>query len=401
MSTATGAACDGYGASATYEEIIDSSGDFSKRTITASGCPNHYSLCTGKSGTSGCGGVGERGTATEAAEQSHALEVPSSPVLRGSWGVDDEASTVQCSTDAIGIALNGVTIFTAAVGGDDCTTFVDVDDISSEWNSFDCCSGHTRSFMGATYHYHFPPSCLLAQIGDLVDGHSPQIGWALDGFPIYGPKGPNGVDMKYGGSLGPCTGDYCLDQCGGVEAELPEVDAFSYRYYVVGATSDLSTIPNDPKPSTASAAVFSNGRVSFSLNCYRGYLYSELTAGSTGSSGVTGSYTATALAGFATKYEPDGLCETGSVTTLEQCTNGWCSSSTSSSCNSAYLGVGSTSEEDSSTPSPTTPSPSTPSPPTPTPTPLESGTASASTPCAQASFTVCTGLCAVLLALLL
>ena len=29
-----------------------------------------------------------------------------------------------------------------------------------------------------------PPSCLLAQLGDLSDGHSPQIGWALDGFPI-------------------------------------------------------------------------------------------------------------------------------------------------------------------------------------------------------------------------
>jgi hypothetical protein len=263
-------------------------------------------------------------------------------VLRDSWGVDVTASIVACSTDAVGIALNGVTILTGAVGGDDCTTFVDVDDITSEWISFDCCSGHTRSFEGATYHYHFPPSCLLKQIGDLSDGHSPQIGWAYDGFPIYGPKGPGGIDMTYGGSYGSCTGSYCLDQCGGVEQELSSVDSFAYRYYVVGATSDLSTLPTNPKPSTASAAVFASGTKSFTLNCYRGYLYTELTAGSTGTTGVTSSYTATAVTGVTTKYEPSGLCASPTpVTTTADATNGFCSTSTSSSCNSAYAGVGS------------------------------------------------------------
>ena len=140
--------CDGYGSSSTYTETIDSSGSVSKRTITAAGCPNHYSICTGKSGTSGYGGLGEAGTATEAVVQDHSLNLPASPVLRDSWGVDVTASSVQCSTDAVGVALNGVTILTGAVGGDDCTTFVDVDDITSEWISFDCCSGHTRSFEG-------------------------------------------------------------------------------------------------------------------------------------------------------------------------------------------------------------------------------------------------------------
>ena len=46
------------------------------------------------------------------------------------------------STQAvIGITFNGVTMFTAAVGGDDCTTFVDVDDISSEWTSNEAFEG--------------------------------------------------------------------------------------------------------------------------------------------------------------------------------------------------------------------------------------------------------------------
>jgi len=260
------------------------------------------------------------------------------------------ASNVQCSTDAVAIALNGVTILTGAVGGDDCTTFLDVDDMEAEWNSFDCCSGHTRSFQGQTYHYHFPPSCLLAQIGDLSDGHSPQIGWAYDGFPVYGPKGPGGVDMKYGGSYGNCTGSYCLDQCGGVESALTEVDSFSYRYYVVGATSDLSTLPGNPKPSASAAGVFSSGRKSFTLNCYRGYLYSELTAGSTGTSGVNSSYTATVTTGVTTKYEPSGLCAGAGFTTIENADNGFCSTYTTSSCNSNFSGLAPTA---ATTPAPT------------------------------------------------
>ena len=24
------------------------------------------------------------------------------------------------------------------------------------------------------------------------EGHSPQLGWSLDGFPVYGPYGPGG-----------------------------------------------------------------------------------------------------------------------------------------------------------------------------------------------------------------
>merc|ERR1719399_1738413 len=152
----------------------------------------------------------------------------------------------------IAIALNGVSIYGGAV--DTSCASINVDDIASEWTSFDCCSGHSQR--EGDYHYHFPPSCLLMQIGDFSDGHSPQIGWAYDGFPIYGPKGPGGVDMRYGGAHGPCTGSYCLDECGGLELELLSVDKFKYRYYLVGATSDLSTLPADPKPSAAAAATF-------------------------------------------------------------------------------------------------------------------------------------------------
>ena len=57
-----GTACDMCGASATYTETIPDngrtrcdvgickSGSIAKRNIVSNGCPNHYSVCTGKAG---------------------------------------------------------------------------------------------------------------------------------------------------------------------------------------------------------------------------------------------------------------------------------------------------------------------------------------------------------------
>ena len=48
-------------------------------------------------------------------------------------------------------------------------------------------TGHAQA--QGDYHYHWAPACLLEQAkskNPTSDGHSPQIGWAYDGFPIYG-----------------------------------------------------------------------------------------------------------------------------------------------------------------------------------------------------------------------
>ena len=50
------------------------------------------------------------------------------------------------------------------------------------------------------------------------DGHSPQLGWALDGFPVYGPYGPGGRRMAHAEQG--CAGPLCLDECGGLPMEL-------------------------------------------------------------------------------------------------------------------------------------------------------------------------------------
>merc|ERR1711871_1505117 len=99
-------------------------------------------------------------------------------------------------------------------------------------HKFDKCSGYAMS-PEAIYHYRTVPVCLYQQLTVLaekkqemttktIDGiqydtmlenkHSVQIGWALDGFPIYGPLGPKGLVMK------PCSSSsssFCLDACNG------------------------------------------------------------------------------------------------------------------------------------------------------------------------------------------
>jgi len=67
----------------------------------------------------------------------------------------------------------------------------------AERRGFDACLGHPArgQAQGAgtangRYHHHIDPTCLRAALGDDdVMRHSPIIGWAFDGFPLYGPYG--------------------------------------------------------------------------------------------------------------------------------------------------------------------------------------------------------------------
>lgn len=74
-----------------------------------------------------------------------------------------------------------------------------------EFLTFDSCLGHQPNT--GQYHYHVSPTCLRAELGDNLvvvrtgrtgaiyaeqtanRHHSPILGWALDGYPIYGPYG--------------------------------------------------------------------------------------------------------------------------------------------------------------------------------------------------------------------
>jgi len=271
-----GDSCDICGdGTTTYEETI--SGD--ARIISGTGCPHHYNVCTGKAKLSYCGGYQEEGSDNQATVQNFEYEIPAYPVLR------TDTYSVACEMGAIGIALNGIPFFSGAVDTD--CTLLDVDDTSSEWISFDMCGGHSTT--GGVYHYHFTPSCLIDDADSanpIRTGHSSQIGWAFDGFPVYGPLYTGGVDAS----------DY-TDDCGGIEEYLSDVDDFAYRYYVTGPTSDLYSLPHDT-PTTS--------QFPYTFDCYAGYTYTELSDGSTGTDGYTSDYEPAATDGFTTSFASYG-----------------------------------------------------------------------------------------------
>jgi hypothetical protein len=83
----------------------------------------------------------------------------------------------------IGIAVNGVVFYNPFDAG-----MEDAHDI------MDRCCGHPSP--DNRYHYHKYPVCVKTPFADEGDGHSPLIGWAFDGFPIYGPYETKGVMAK-------------------------------------------------------------------------------------------------------------------------------------------------------------------------------------------------------------
>jgi hypothetical protein len=99
----------------------------------------------------------------------------------------------QCIGGEVGIMLTGVALFSAFdAGGRD----------AGAWEVQDSCSGHPQS--DGIYHYHTLSSCIKDTSVSTV------IGFALDGFPITGPKvGTNNYLT---------TSD--LDECHGITSEI-------------------------------------------------------------------------------------------------------------------------------------------------------------------------------------
>lgn len=80
----------------------------------------------------------------------------------------------------IGVALNGVVFFNP----------FDADTTDAVWRLDRCC-GHPSP--GNEYHYHKYPVCINTPWADDGTAHSPLIGFAFDGFPVYGPYEAPGV----------------------------------------------------------------------------------------------------------------------------------------------------------------------------------------------------------------
>jgi hypothetical protein len=114
------------------------------------------------------------------AEQDFTFRIPLSP----QQGSGDVATPL----GPIGVLVNGVVIFNAR----DAMSYQNrnvwhQNAVVVEAPSFDSALGHPE--MRGTYHHHQQPVSLLQQLGDDGSHHSPVIGFAFDGFPIYGPYG--------------------------------------------------------------------------------------------------------------------------------------------------------------------------------------------------------------------
>jgi hypothetical protein len=84
----------------------------------------------------------------------------------------------------IGVAANGVVFF---------NPFDHINEADAVWRLDRCC-GHPGP--RSEYHYHKYPVCVNTPWADDGEGHSPLIGFAFDGFPVYGPYESQGTLAK-------------------------------------------------------------------------------------------------------------------------------------------------------------------------------------------------------------
>ena len=101
----------------------------------------------------------------------------------------------------VGTALNGVVFFNPF----EMEGMNAVEGYSEVW--LDSCCGHPQQ--SGVYHYHKYPTCVKSPFKDDGKQHSPVIGFAFDGFPLYGPYESDGVmakDLKKSNALDVCSG---------------------------------------------------------------------------------------------------------------------------------------------------------------------------------------------------
>lgn len=113
----------------------------------------------------------------------------------------------------VGVALNGVVFFNPFEAGG----INAIEGYSEVW--LDSCCGHPQQH--GVYHYHKYPTCVKSPFKDDGKQHSPIIGFAFDGFPLYGPHESDGQMAKN------LSGDRALDVCNGHSDE-----SRGYHYHV-------------------------------------------------------------------------------------------------------------------------------------------------------------------------
>ncbi|MBI1204716.1 MAG: YHYH protein [Rhodopseudomonas sp.] len=129
------------------------------------------------------------------------------------------AAQAHCAPGAVGILLTGVALFNAldAPGRDAVAHEVQ-----------DSCHGHPQE--SGVYHYHSLTNCIADKPGP--DGNSPLVGYAIDGFGIYG-RYENGKPLSTS-DLDACHGRTSKVNWDGQEVEIYHYVATPDFPYTVG-----------------------------------------------------------------------------------------------------------------------------------------------------------------------
>ena len=141
------------------------------------------------------------------------------------------ATTTTAVVDGpVGVAVNGVPIFNPCKQGG-CSN-----GDTKVLGELDACNGHAGR--ADDYHYHAAPTCLIAdKAASYWDTHP--IGWALDGFAIFG----------YNNADGSTATRYAV--CGGNTLTVPNAPA-GYSYHLTDTSPYvLSCLRGTPSPDLA------------------------------------------------------------------------------------------------------------------------------------------------------
>ena len=146
------------------------------------------------------------------AEQNYSFRIPIKPTKA--------SSPTQTSLGPIGVSINGAPFYNQYEGPNTATDLI----VPGQGvaRSLDGSTGHPAQ--QGRYHYHMIPDSLLTASEDNF------LGFAADGFPVYGPKN---VDGNNASGLDDCNGEY------GPTPDFPDsiyhYHTISVAPYIVGA----------------------------------------------------------------------------------------------------------------------------------------------------------------------
>lgn len=158
--------------------------------------------------------------------QTYKFTIPATPKY--------SSSVTSTSLGSIGVMISGAVLYNPFEGDGKTVamannfTITDANGITASF--VDKCAGHPTPQQGA-YHYHGLPNCVTAKV-DKVSKPSHIIGFALDGFPIYGDRDNTGKQETAKN----------LDQCNGINSATPEFPNGIYHYVLLPTADVRSSI---------------------------------------------------------------------------------------------------------------------------------------------------------------